>query len=229
MLKGVSPGLETALLRFMGEDVKLDILKIDGSTTGEQVTLQKDIFEIEPNDHVIWQSVTAELANRRQGTAATKTRTDVRGGGRKPWKQKGRGTARAGTIRSPLWVGGGRVFGPSPRSYRTRLPKKVNRLARRSALTYKAIEEKIRLVEDFSFDAPKTKEMLNILRQLNLSASKVLVLVPETNHHVWLSCRNLSSVTIKEASSFSTYDVMNAEILLIQKSALDIISEVLNS
>jgi len=207
--------------------VKLDVHKIDGSTTGEQLKLLPEIFNIEPNDHAIWFVVTAEMANRRQGTVGTKNRSAVRGGGRKPWRQKGRGTARVGTIRSPLWIGGGRIFGPTPRSYRKRVPKKVNRLARKSALSYKAKEEKVRLVEDFSFETPKTKQMVDILKQLQLDATKTLLLVPQANRSVWLSSRNLPLLSVKESNGFSTYDVLNAEMLLIQKSALMKINEVL--
>ena len=211
----------------MGESVKQDVLKIDGSTTGERLTLSPKVFGIEPSDHAIWFAVTAEMTNRRQGTAAAKNRSAVRGGGRKPWRQKGRGTARAGTIRSPLWVGGGRAFGPSTRSYKKRVSKKIGQIARKSVLSYKAKEEKVRLVEDFTFETPKTKQMIDILKQLQLDRTKTLLLIPETNRAVWLSCRNLPSLSVKEASGFSTYDVLNAEMLLIQKSALAKINEVL--
>lgn len=211
----------------MSKDVKLDILKTDGSSTGKKGTLRGDIFGIEPNDHVIWLAVTSEMANRRQGTASAKNRSAVRGGGRKPWRQKGRGTARAGTIRSPLWRGGGRIFGPTPKTYLKRIPKKMNRLARKSALSYKAKDAKIQLVEDFSFDVPKSKQMADILKQLQLNVAKTLLLVPQADRNVWLSGRNLPSLSIREAGSFSTYDVMNADVLLIQNSALDKINEVL--
>lgn len=207
--------------------MKLDVYKIDGSTTGEQLKLLPEIFSIEPNDHAIWYVVTTEMANRRQGTVGTKNRSAVHGGGRKPWRQKGRGTARVGTIRSPLWKGGGRIFGPTPRSYRKRVPKKVNRLARKSALSYKAKEEKVRLVEDFSFEIPKTKQMVDILKQLQLDATKTLLLVPQADRAVWLSSRNLPLLSVKESTGFSTYDVLNAEMLLIQKSALTKLNEVL--
>ncbi|MFH1941376.1 MAG: 50S ribosomal protein L4 [bacterium] len=207
--------------------MKLDVYKIDGSKTGEQVSLPEKVFGIEPNNHVIWLAVTTEMTNHRQGNAAAKNRAAVRGGGKKPWRQKGRGTARAGSTRSPLWVGGGRIFGPSPKDFSKSIPKKIGRLARKSALSNKAKEEKIRLVEDFSFEIPKTKQVLDILRQLQLDRSKTLILVPEANRSTWLSCRNLPSVSVKEATGFSTYDVVNAETLLIQKSALSKIEEVL--
>ena len=211
----------------MGDVVKLDVYKIDGSKTGEQLSLPAKIFGVEPNDHVIWLAVTAEQANQRQGTAATKTRAQVRGGGKKPWPQKGRGTARAGSIRSPLWVGGGRAFGPHPRTYKKQLPKKVSRLARKSALSYKAKDEKIRLVEDFSFEAPKTKKFVTMLTKLTLDANKTLLLTAESDRNVYLSGRNIPKVTVREVGSFSTLDILGAEILLIQKSALKKLNEVL--
>lgn len=211
----------------MGMNVKLDIYKKDGKPTGDQVNLPKEIFGIEPNDHAIWMAVTAEMANKRQGTVQTKNRSAVRGGGRKPWRQKGRGTARVGSIRSPLWVGGGRIFGPSPRSYQKKITKKVKILARKSALTYKAREDRIKLVEDFTFEKPKTKQIHEILGHLELDQQKTLLITPETNRSLWLSCRNLSRLAIKQADGFSTYDVVNAEKLLIQKSALKRVNEVL--
>ncbi len=207
--------------------MKLDIYKTDGKTSGEQATLPKEIFEIEPNDHAIWVVVTAEQGNRRQGTASTKNKALVRGGGRKPWRQKGRGTARAGSIRSPLWVGGGRIFGPEPRSYNKRIPKKIKLLARKSALSYKAKEKRIRLVEDFSFDSPKTKGMADILKNFELQKKRVLLLTANTNQTIWLSGRNIPSFVVREAITFSTEDVVKADTLLIQKGALKKINEVL--
>jgi len=207
--------------------VKLDVLKIDGTSTGEQIDLAPNIFGIEPNEHVVWQVITAELANRRQGTASTKNRAAVRGGGKKPWPQKGRGTARAGSIRSPIWVGGGRVFGPEPRNYRKRIPLKVKKLARKSILSSKAKEDKIRLVEDFSFKAPKTKEMSRILNNLKLGDKKILLLVHKPDRAVWLSGRNIPMLSVKEAAIFSSYDAIHSDMLLIQKSALTKINEVL--
>ena len=208
-------------------NVKLDVYKTDGKTTGDQITLPSKVFGIEPNDHAIWMAVTTEMAHRRQGTVQTKNRSAVRGGGRKPWRQKGRGTARVGTIRSPLWVGGGRIFGPSPRKYQKKMTKKVNMLARRSALTYKAKEDRIRLIEDFAFEEPKTKQMQDILKHLKLAEEKILLITPETSRSLWLSSRNIPQLSIKQADGFSTYDVVNAEKLLIQKSALKRVNEVL--
>ncbi|MBN1782535.1 50S ribosomal protein L4 [bacterium] len=207
--------------------MELEVYKIDGKPSGEKVKLPKEIFGIEPNKHAMYLSVVAEMANRRQGTAKAKNRSEVRGGGRKPWRQKGRGTARSGSTRSPVWVGGGRVFGPMPRSYHKAIPKKISRLARKSALTQRAKEDKIRLVEDFSFETPKTRKISDILGKLELLTSKTLLLVTENDQNLWLSGRNLPSFSVKEATCFSTADVLNAEVLLIQKSALSKISEVL--
>jgi len=211
----------------MGKNVKLDVYKTDGKLSGEQVVLPAKVFDVEPNDHVIWLVVTTEMTNKRQGTNQTKTRAAVSGGGKKPWPQKGRGSARAGSTRSPVWVGGGRVFGPSPRDYNKKVTKKVSRLARKSALTYKAREDRIKLVEDFTFEKPRTKQIQGILKQLQLSSEKTLLITHETDRSLWLSSRNIPKLSIKQADGFSTYDVLNAEKLLIQKSALKIVDEVL--
>ena len=154
--------------------MKLEIKKIDGTGSGKKLDLAKDVFAVEPHDHSIWLTVRAELAHKRQGNAQAKNRSAVRGGGRKPWRQKGRGAARAGTIRSPLWKGGGQIFPPSKREYRFRVNKKVKKLARKSALTYKMKEKKIHLVEDFKIDKPKTKKMFEILKGLGLDGNRVL-------------------------------------------------------
>ncbi|MCJ7541607.1 MAG: 50S ribosomal protein L4 [Desulfobacterales bacterium] len=211
----------------MGINVKLDVYKTDGKSSGEQMALPAKVFDVEPNDHVIWLVVTAEMTNNRQGTAQAKTRAAVSGGGRKPWPQKGRGSARAGSTRSPVWVGGGKAFGPSPRNYNKKVTKKVSRLARKSALTYKAREDRIKLVEDFTFEKPRTKQMEGILKQLELSSEKTLLITHETDRSLWLSSRNIPKLSIKQADGFSTYDVLNAEKLLIQKSALKRVDEVL--
>ncbi|HDQ45316.1 MAG TPA: 50S ribosomal protein L4 [bacterium] len=207
--------------------VKLDVYRLDGTPSGEKLELPAKIFGIEPNDHVIWLAVTAEEANNRQGTAKAKTRSEVRGGGRKPWKQKGRGTARAGTIRSPLWVGGGRIFGPEPRTYEKRIPQKMKQLARRSALSYRAKDAQIRLIEDFNLDAPKTKTIQDVLNALQVADQKVLLLTATGDRNIWLSGRNIPMLSIRGADSFSTRDVLGARMLLIQKSAVDKIKEVL--
>ena len=208
--------------------MKLEVYKIDGSKSGETAELSDSIFGIEPNDHVIYLAVKAYLANRRQGTHKAKERSEVRGGGRKPWRQKGRGTARAGTIRSPLWVGGGTVFGPRPRSYRQKLNKKVMKLARKSALSYKAKADQILVIEDFDFEAPKTSKFAEILKSLNLDGKKVLLLTDETRNNLYKSGRNIPKVNILEAYKASTYDLVNNQILVIQQSAIKKIEDILN-
>ena len=208
--------------------MKLDVYKIDGSKSGETVTLDENIFGIEPNNHVLYLSVKAHLANKRQGTHKTKERNEVRGGGRKPWKQKGRGTARAGTTRSPLWVGGGTIFGPKPRDYSQSLNKKVKKLARKSALSSKAKAEQIMVVEDFNFENPKTKEFSTVIKSLNLEGKKILLLTSENLENVYKSGRNITKVNILEANNASTYDLVNNQVLVLQKGALDKIVSSLN-
>src|SRR3972149_3157383 len=157
--------------------MKIDILKIDGSPSGEKCELRDDIFGIEPNDHVLYLSVKSYLANQRQGTHKSKERGEVRGGGKKPWKQKGRGGARAGTSRSPLWVGGGTIFGPRPKDYRQAIPKKVKSLARKSAFSHKVKANQLMVVEDFNFDSPTTKDFAKILNNLKITGKKTLVFI----------------------------------------------------
>lgn len=202
-----------------------DIYKTNGKVSGEKLELADDIFAVEPNDHAIYLSVKAILANRRQGTHKAKERSEVRGGSRKPWRQKGRGTARAGTTRSPLWVGGGTIFGPRPRSYRQDLPKKVNRLARKSAFSYKVKDKQLMIVQDFSFEAPKTKEFLSVLQALNLEGKKVLLLTGNSDAIVYKSGRNIPKVQVLEASKASTYDILNNQMLVLQKSAVEAINK----
>ncbi|CUS76813.1 LSU ribosomal protein L4P [Candidatus Kryptonium thompsonii] len=203
--------------------MRLEVYKIDGTKSGEYVELRPDIFEIKPNDHAIYLAVKAYLANQRQGTHKTKTRGEVRGGGRKPWPQKHTGRARAGSIRSPLWVGGGTVFGPVPRDYSLDLPKKVKQLARKSALSYKAKDEQIIVVEDFTFEEPKTKKMVEILKAFNLLNKKVLLLTASTDLNVYKSGRNIPGLNILEAYKASTYDILNNQMILIQKSAVEVL------
>ncbi|MEO8232390.1 MAG: 50S ribosomal protein L4 [Ignavibacteriota bacterium] len=198
----------------------LDVLKIDGSKSGDKIDLSDSIFAIEPNDHAIYLSVKAFLANQRQGTSKSKERAEVRGGGKKPWKQKGRGGARAGTSRSPLWVGGGTIFGPRPRDYRQDLPKKVRRLARKSALSYKVKDAQLLVVEDFNLDLPKTKDFSKILSALKVGGKKILLLTEANNPNVYKSGRNIPKVKVLEASKASTYDLLNNQVLILQKSAV---------
>lgn len=206
----------------------IDVLKIDGSKSGEKIELSDSIFAIEPNDHAIYLDVKAYLANQRQGTHKAKERGEVRGGGKKPWKQKGRGGARAGTIRSPLWVGGGTIFGPRPRDYRQDLPKKVKQLARKSALSYKVKDEQLVVVEDFSFNKPKTKDFVNVLESLKLAGKKVLLLTGDYKPEVYKSGRNIPKLQILEAAKATTYDLLNNQVLVMQKSAVNVIENILS-
>ena len=201
--------------------MKLDVYKIDGTKTGETVSLDKNIFGIEPNDHVIYLSVKAHLANKRQGTHKAKERNEVRGGGRKPFKQKGRGGARAGTIRSPLWVGGGTIFGPKPRNYSLSLNKKVKKLARKSALSYKAKAEQIIVVEDFNYEKPQTSKFANMLKALKLDGKKTLLLTKDNSIAIYKSGRNIPKVNILEATNASPYDILNNQVLVVQQGALE--------
>ena len=200
--------------------MELDILKTDGKPSGNKVELPEKVFGAKPNQQVIYLAVKASQANARQGTAATKTRSFVSGGGKKPWKQKGRGVARAGTIRSPLWVGGGRVFGPHPRDYSLKIPKKVKTLARISAFSDKAKGNQVKVVEDFKLEQPKTKAMFSILKSLGLENKKTLMLVPEYDETILKAGRNLPKLNIRVAATESTYDLLNCECLLIHAGAV---------
>ena len=206
----------------------LEILKIDGKPSGNKVKLDEAIFGIEPNDHAIYLAVKAIQANKRQGTHKAKERSEVRGGGKKPWRQKGRGTARAGTTRSPLWIGGGTIFGPRPRDYRQKLPQKVKQLARKSALSYKVRDEQIIVVEDFTFEKPRTKDFLSMMNALNLNGKKILLLTGFGDNNVYKSGRNISKVSVMEASKASTYDILNNQLLVLQKSAVNLLESTFN-
>ncbi|MBX2976597.1 MAG: 50S ribosomal protein L4 [Ignavibacteriaceae bacterium] len=199
----------------------LDVYKKDGSVSAEKANLEDFVFSIEPNDHSIYLAVKSFLANQRQGTHKSKERGEVRGGGKKPWKQKGRGGARAGTSRSPLWVGGGTIFGPKPRNYREDLNKKVKSLARKSALSYKAKDNQIVVVEDFNFEKPSTKEFVSVLKSLKLEGKKILFLTHNHQENVWKSGRNIAKVKVLECNSASTYDLVNNQVLVLQKSSVD--------
>ena len=205
--------------------MKLDIFKIDGTASGEQLELSDDIFGVEPNDHAIYLAVKAYLANQRQGTSKSKERGEVRGGGKKPWKQKGRGGARAGTSRSPLWVGGGTIFGPRPRDYRQDLTKKLKRLARKSALSYKVKDNQLLIVEDFKLENTKTKDFTKILSDLKIRGKKVLVLTGKYDETIYKAGRNIPKVNILEAANASTYDILNNQVLVLQKSAVESIKK----
>ena len=205
-----------------------DIYNRDGKISKEKIELADNIFGIEPNDHAIYLSVKAHLANKRQGTHKSKERSEIRGGGKKPWKQKGRGGSRAGTSRSPLWVGGGRIFGPRPRNYRQDLPKKVKKLARRSAFSYKVKDSQLMIIEDFSFEKPQTKDFVEMINALKIDNKKVLLLTGDYNPVVYKSGRNVPKVNILEAKKASTYDILNNQVLILQKSAVDVINNILS-
>jgi large subunit ribosomal protein L4 len=208
--------------------MEVSVLNINGQETGRKVTLNEEIFGIEPNDHVLYLDVKQYLGNQRQGNAKSKERSELSGSTRKLGRQKGGGGARHGDINSPLLRGGARVFGPKPRDYRTKLNKKVKVLARKSALTYKAQEDAIVVVEDFSFEAPKTKEFLNITKNLKVDGKKVLMLLPETNKNVYLSARNLQRAEVLEANKVNAYKILNADVLVITENSLKAIDEILN-
>ena len=208
--------------------MEISVLNIKGEDPGRKVTLNESIFGIEPNDHVLYLDVKQYLANQRQGTAKSKERSEHAGSTRKLGRQKGGGGARRGDINSPLLVGGGRVFGPKPRDYRFKLNLKVKQLARKSALSYKAQENAIVVVEDFNFEAPKTKEFVNLAKNLKVDGQKTLFLLPCANKNVYLSARNLQRSEVMIAAQLNSYKVLNAEVLVITESSLKTIDEILN-
>lgn len=209
--------------------MRLSIYNKDGTNSNKRATLKDEIFAIEPNDTLIYEDIRAYLANQRRGTAKTKERSEVRGGGRKAYRQKGTGMARRGSIRSPLLKGGGTVFGPQPRDYTIRLNKKMRIKARKSALTYKAQDKGIMMVEDFSFEEPKTRQLVQLLEALGINDRKVLILTSELDRNLYKSSRNLKHVQVIEGSKPTTYDIVNADTLLIQKGALDSLQSILET
>lgn len=203
--------------------MKLSVYNIAGAETGTSVELKPEIFSIEPNDHAIYLDVKQFLANKRQGTHKAKERAEVAYSTRKIKKQKGTGGARAGSIKSPVFVGGGRVFGPRPRDYSFKLNKKVKQLARVSALSYKAKENNIMILEDINFQAPKTKEFVNMRNNLKLQEKKMLLVISEPNKNVYLSSRNLKDSKVVTLSELNTYDIMNASTLVFSAKAIDVL------
>jgi len=208
--------------------MEISVLNINGQETGRKVVLNDAIFGIEPNDHVLYLDVKQYLANQRQGTHKSKERSEVSGSTRKLGRQKGGGGARRGDINSPVLVGGGRVFGPKPRDYRFKLNKKVKELARRSALSYKAQENAIVVVEDFAMEAPKTKEFVNFAKNLKVEGKKTLFVLPEANKNVYLSARNLQRTEVMIASLINSYKVLNADVMVITENSLKAIDNILN-
>ena len=205
----------------------INVLDIKGQETGRKVILNENIFGIEPNDHVLYLDVKQYLADQRQGTAKTKERSEHAGSTRKLGRQKGGGGARRGDINSPILVGGGRVFGPTPRDYSFKLNKKVKVLARKSALAYKAKESAIIVVEDFDFDAPKTKEIIKIAKNLKVDGKKVLLVLPEAQNNVYLSARNLQKTQVTTAAQVNTYGILHADVLVVTENSLKTIDEIL--
>lgn len=208
--------------------MEINVLNIKGQETGRKVTLNDAIFGIEPNDHVLYLDVKQYLADQRQSAHKSKERSEHAGSTRKLIRQKGGGGARRGDINSPVLVGGGRVFGPKPRDYRFKLNKKVKQLARKSALTYKAQDGAILVVEDFTMDAPKTKEFIDITKNLKVDGKKVLLLTAENNKNVYLSARNLQRTEVMEASMLNAYKVLNADVLVMTENSLKAIDGILN-
>jgi large subunit ribosomal protein L4 len=201
--------------------MKVAVLDINGKDTGRKVDLSKDVFAIEPNNHAVYLDVKQYLANQRQGTHKAKERAEITGSTRKIKKQKGTGTARAGSIKSGVFKGGGRMFGPRPRNYSFKLNKNVKRLARKSALTIKAGEKAITVLEDFNFEAPKTKNFTAVLKALGLENKKSLFVLGDTNNNVYLSSRNLKGPEVVTSSEISTYKILNANRVVLLESAIE--------
>ena len=203
--------------------MKFDVLDIKGKKVGD-LTIDKDVFGIDPNEAVVRQAVLSEMNNMRQGTHSAKNRALVNGGGKKPWKQKGRGVARAGTIRSPLWRGGGTVFGPEPHSYQHKLSKKLSKLARKSVLSSKVVNDSIIIVNNFTLETHKTSEFVSILEHLKLEGKKLTILISEDgNHNLDLSVRNLRKIHLVDARKASTYDLIDCDVLVMDRDSIAVI------
>src|SRR5574344_1516085 len=209
--------------------MELSIYNIQGKETGRKIVLDESIFGVEPNDHAIYLAVKLIMANKRQGTAKSKERSEVSGSTRKLGKQKGGGGARRGDINSPVLVGGGRVFGPVPRSYSFKLNKKVKSLARKSALTYKAKDNNIIVLDNINFDAPKTKNVVSLTNNLKVADKKSLIVLSDINKNVYLSARNLGNVEIISVANLNTYKILNANVLLMDAGSISILENNLNA
>lgn len=208
--------------------MEVSVVKYNGEDTGRKVNLSDSIFSIEPNDHAIYLDVKQFLANQRQGTHKSKERAEISGSTRKIKKQKGTGTARAGSIKSPVFRGGGRAFGPKPRDYSFKLNKKLKVVARKSALAYKVKDNTLSVLEDFSFDAPKTKDYQNMLKSLSLGDKKTLLVLADRNNNIFLSSRNLKNTKVTTVDHLNTYDLLHADNLLLSESSLEKIENLLN-
>ncbi|MFQ6617669.1 MAG: 50S ribosomal protein L4, partial [Fidelibacterota bacterium] len=194
--------------------------------TQERVHIEDFIVNTELNPHVVYMAVRAQFTNLRRGTSSTRVRSEVRGGGRKPYRQKGTGRARTGSIRSPIWVGGGRIFGPSPHKFKFSLPKKVKRLARRCAFSIKVKSGKLKIIEDPAFNKPRTSELLNILKNFQIDDSKILIIVPEYERNFVLSGRNIPNLKFKRADSISTYDLLDCNSILMTRNSVEIVNTI---
>lgn len=201
--------------------IEFTVYKRDGLESGQKLTIDMPSFDIEPHDHAIYLAVKTEMTNSRQGTNSTKTRAEVRGGGRKPWKQKGRGGARAGSRRSPIWVGGGRAFGPKPKYYSMKINKKVKTLARKSALAYKYRDGAITVLEDFNLEEAKAKTVRQFLKAFNLEDKRITLLASGVTENLYLATRNFYNILLVEAERASTYDILDCEVLLVDKEGLE--------
>ena len=207
--------------------MELSVLNIAGQETGRKIVLDDAIFGIQPNEHAIYLDVKQFLANNRQGTHKSKQRNEISGSTKKLKKQKGTGGARAGSIKNPEFRGGGRIFGPVPRDYSFKLNKKLKKLARKSALSYKAQANAIVIVEDFTFEAPKTKDFVAMTKNLKVSDKKLLVVLPEANKNVYLSARNIERVNVMTAAALNTYKVLNADVMVVTENSLKVVDEIL--
>lgn len=201
--------------------MELAIINIDGKDTGKKANLSDSIFKIEPNDHAIYLDVKQHLANKRQGTHKAKEKSELSGSTKKLKRQKGTGTARSGSIKSPLFKGGARIFGPRPRDYSFKLNRKVKLLARQSALAYKAVDNNIKVLENFNFELPKTKEFVNLRNNLDVADKKMLLVLSEQNKNIYLSSRNLQDVKVVTVSDLTTYDIMNASVVLFSENSIE--------
>ena len=207
--------------------MKFDIYKKNGKKSSTKVELNDKIFKVVPNEHCIYLAVKSELAAKRQGTSKSKTRAEVSGGGRKPYKQKGTGNARVGSTRNPARVHGGTAFGPKPRSYNIKINKKVRSLARRSALSLKLLNDSLKIIDDLNMDKIKTKDFTNTLDQLDLAGKKIVIMTTEACKNLYLSSRNLEKINLVNSKSFSTYDLVNSNFLLIDKKSVEYLNEAL--
>ncbi len=205
--------------------MEISVINTQGKETGRKVELNEQVFGIEPNDHAIYLDVKQYMANQRQGTHKSKERGEIAASTKKIKKQKGTGTARAGSVKSPLFKGGGRVFGPLPKDYSFKINKKVKQLARKSALSYKVIDNSLVVIEDFSLQAPKTKEIVAIQNNLNLADKKLLFVLPEENKNIYLSSRNLQGISVVTASELTTYQILNAKFLVLLEGSVKKIEE----